>query len=80
MFGTMSESEFETRKFTKEDFEKPETEIEKWILGDVIQALNLMREQYAVHMGEGDVEEAGKYMRGISRMLDLTAFSRSCRQ
>lgn len=58
-----------SRPLTLDDFEAPETELERVQLGDTIQALNISRENYLIAKGDGKTEEAERIFRSMKRML-----------
>jgi len=58
-----------SRPLTVEDFETPETDLERAVLGDTIQALNICRDNYMLAKGDGDDKEAEFYFRSMKRML-----------
>jgi len=58
-----------SRPLTKDDFEMPETDLEKAHLGDVIEALNICRENYLLAKSEGNDLLAEMDFRALKRML-----------
>ena len=58
-----------SRDLTADDFEDPETDLERMQLGDTIFALNASRASYLALKAEGRTEEAERIFRSIKRML-----------
>ena len=58
-----------SRDLTADDFEDPETDLERMHLGDTIFALNASRASYLALKAEGRTEEAERIFRSIKRML-----------
>ena len=58
-----------SRPLTADDFEAPETDIERIQLGDTIGALNTVRELYLRAKNEGRTEHAERLFRSMKRML-----------
>lgn len=58
-----------SRPLTADDFEAPETSLERVHLGDTIAALNTARESYQLIKAGGNVEEAERIFRSMKRML-----------
>lgn len=58
-----------SRDLTPDDFEAPETNLERIHLGDTIAALNIARLSYRLLKDRGDVEEAERTFRSMKRML-----------
>jgi len=58
-----------SRPLTLDDFEAPETDLEKAQLDETLTSLNLAREQYVVAKEAGRTEEAEQIFRSIKRML-----------
>lgn len=58
-----------SRDLTADDFEDPETDLERMQLGDTIFALNASRASYLATKAEGRTEEAERVFRSIKRML-----------
>lgn len=58
-----------SRPLTADDFEQPETEVERLHLGDTIVVLNTLRESYLEAKEEGDNERAERIFRSMKRML-----------
>lgn len=72
--GTTSDSSSTTHKLTSrpltaDDFERPETEIERLNLGDTIVVLNTLRESYLAAKEVGDNDRAERNFRSMKRML-----------
>lgn len=72
--GTTSDSSstmhrITSRDLTADDFEAPETDLEKLVLGDTIVALNTARRNYLVAKEDGDTDTAEQIFRSIKRML-----------
>lgn len=58
-----------SRPLTEDDFEKPETDLERVHLSRTIEALNIARENYLIAKGDGSTEEAERIFRSMKRML-----------
>ena len=58
-----------SRDLTQDDFETPETELERVHLGDTIEALNITRSAYLAARDAGMTEEAERIFRSMKRML-----------
>ena len=58
-----------SRPLTADDFEPPETAVERIHLGDAIAVLNTLREEYLTAKGEGRTEDAERLFRSMKRML-----------
>lgn len=58
-----------SRPLTADDFEVPETDIERIQLGDTVGALNTVRELYLKAKDEGRTEHAERLFRSMKRML-----------
>ena len=58
-----------SRTLTEDDFEKPETDLERVHLSHTIEALNIARENYLIAKGDGNAEEAEQIFRSMKRML-----------
>jgi len=58
-----------SRPLTEDDFEKPETDLERVQLSHTIEALNIARENYLIAKGDGSTEEAERIFRSMKRML-----------
>lgn len=58
-----------SRPLTADDFESPETAVERLHLGDAIAVLNTLREDYLTAKGEGRTEDAEHLFRSMKRML-----------
>lgn len=58
-----------SRPLAADDFEEPETGIERSILGDLIQAVNVCRDAYLDAKGGGDTGRAERFFRSMKRLL-----------
>lgn len=58
-----------SRVLTPDDFEAPETDLEREQLAATINALNFTRKAYLAAKDEGDKEKAENYFRSMKRML-----------
>ena len=58
-----------SRDLTEDDFEAPETNLERMQLGDTISALNVFRASYLALKAAGKTEEAERVFRSMKRML-----------
>ena len=72
--GTSSDSsstmhKITSRYLTVDDFEKPETDLERDNLRHAIEALNVSRDNYLLAKGDGNTEEAERIFRSMKRML-----------
>ena len=58
-----------SRPLTMDDFEAPETDLERAVLRDTLEALNICRDNYLIARGDHDDAEAEFYFRSMKRML-----------
>ena len=58
-----------SRHLTHDDFEEPETDLEREHLERTIEALNVARDNYLLAKGDGKAEEAERVFRSMKRML-----------
>lgn len=58
-----------SRPLTAEDFEDPETDLGRAVLGDMVQALNICRDNYLLDKGDGKTLDAEEKFRDMKRML-----------
>ena len=58
-----------SRYLTHDDFEAPETDLEREHLEHTIEALNVSRDNYLLAKGDGKTEEAEQIFRSMKRML-----------
>lgn len=58
-----------SRPLTPDDFETPETDLERKHLQHTVEALNISRENYLLARGNRNAEEAERIFRSMKRML-----------
>lgn len=58
-----------SRPLTADDFETPETNEERLLLGDTIMVLNSLRQQYLICKNENNDAQAESYFRAMKRTL-----------